>query len=155
MGKGKHVTVTGPKGTLDKKFSSVNLDMTHITTGLEEGIGGRIWIDLWFGNKKQNACIRTISSAIDNMVTGVQKGFLYKMKFVYSHFPINVTINGDVVEIRNFMGEKRVRKVKLMDGVTGVRSADVKDELQLSGIDLSKVSICAAQVQQMTNIRKK
>ena len=66
---------------------------------------------------------------------------MYKMKFVYSHFPINVTMNGNVVEIRNFMGEKRVRQVTLPAGVDGIRSADVKDELCLSGIDLVKVSL--------------
>ena len=37
------------------------------------------------------------------MITGVQIGFKYKMRFVYSHFPINVTVNADMIEIRNFM----------------------------------------------------
>merc|ERR1711862_359055 len=55
---------------------------------------------------------------------GVTRGFLYKMRFVYSHFPINVTLNGNTVEIRNFLGEKRVRKVELLEGVKYVRSAD-------------------------------
>ena len=89
------------------------------------------------------------------MVTGVQFGFLYKMRFVYSHFPINVTVAGKDIEIRNFMGEKRVRRVSLPEGVEAVRSADVKDELCLSGNDLALVSLAAAQVQQMTNIRYK
>lgn len=75
------------------------------------------------------------------------------MRFVYSHFPINVTVAGKDVEIRNFMGERRVRRVVLPDGVEAVRSADVKDELCLSGNDLAQVSLAAAQVQQMTNIR--
>ena len=77
------------------------------------------------------------------------------MRFVYSHFPINVTVAGKDVEIRNFMGERRVRRVVLPDGVEAVRSADVKDELCLCGNDLAQVSLAAAQVQQMTNIRYK
>lgn len=58
----------------------------------------------------QLACIRTICSHIENMITGVTKGYLYKMRFCYMHFPINVAITGRTVEIRNFLGEKRVRR---------------------------------------------
>ena len=89
------------------------------------------------------------------MMVGVTRGFVYKMRFVYSHFPINVTLNGNTIEIRNFVGERRVRKVKLLDGVKYIRSDDVKDEIQLQGIDITKVSLNAAQIQQNTNIRNK
>lgn len=112
-------------------------------------------VDLWFANRKQLACVRTVCSHIENMIVGVTRGFLYKMRFVYSHFPINVSLSGDTVEIRNFIGERRVRKVKLFPGVKYVRSDDVKDEIQLSGIDITKVSLTAAQIQQTTNIRNK
>mmetsp|Transcript_7069 Transcript_7069/g.13121 ORF Transcript_7069/g.13121 Transcript_7069/m.13121 type:complete len:146 (-) Transcript_7069:217-654(-) len=114
-----------------------------------------IKVDMWFGNRKQLACIRTICSHIENMITGVRVGFLYKMKFVYSHFPINVTVAGETVEIRNFMGEKLVRKVTVPPGVKAERTKDVKDQIEISGIDITKVSLAAAQVQQMTNIRNK
>ena len=114
-----------------------------------------IRVDLWFATRKQLACVRTVCSHIDNMMVGVTRGFLYKMRFVYSHFPINVTLAGDVVEIRNFLGEKRVRKVKLLDGVSYIRSADVKDEIQLLGNDIANVSLTAAQIQQSTNVRNK
>jgi len=89
------------------------------------------------------------------MLVGVTKGFCYKMRFVYSHFPINVTPNGNTIEIRNFLGEKRVRKVELLEGVSYTRSADVKDQLELTGNDIALVSLTAAQIQQMTNIRHK
>lgn len=93
------------------------------------------------------------------MVIGVTKGFKYKMRFCYAHFPINVTCvkenNKDVVEIRNFLGEKQVRRVHLLDGVTYVRTADVKDQIEISGNDISKVSLSAAQISQATNVRNK
>merc|ERR1712157_394312 len=91
----------------------------------------------------------------ENMMVGVTRGFLYKMRFVYSHFPINVTTSGDVVEIRNFLGERRVRKVKMMPGVEYVRTSNVKDQIDLSGIDIVNVSLTAAKIQQATNIRHK
>merc|ERR1712125_32793 len=112
-------------------------------------------VDLWFATRKQLACVRTVCSHIENMIVGVTRGFLYKMRFVYSHFPINVSLSGDVVEIRNFLGERRVRKVKLLPGVKYVRSADVKDQIELSGCDIATVSLPAAQIQQPPNLRHK
>ena len=40
------------------------------------------------------------------------------MKSVYAHFPININILNEtrLVEVHNFLGEKFVRKVPLMDG---------------------------------------
>ena len=44
------------------------------------------------------------------------------MRLVYAHFPINVNIEdgGKLVEIRNFLGEKRVRSVNMLPGVTSL-----------------------------------
>jgi ribosomal protein L6P/L9E len=46
------------------------------------------------------------------------QGFEYKMRLVYAHFPININIanDGTLVEIRNFLGEKRVRSVNMYPG---------------------------------------
>merc|ERR1712157_188050 len=114
-----------------------------------------VQVDLWFSSRKQLACVRTVCSHIENMIVGVTRGFLYKMRFVYSHFPINVSTSGDTVEIRNFLGERRVRKVKLPEGVKYVRSEDTKDQIELSGIDITQVSLTAAKIQQATNVRHK
>merc|ERR1719443_870283 len=97
----------------------------------------RIRVDIWGGNRKELACLRTVTAHIENMIKGLTKGFKYKMRFVYAHFPINGTIvaGGDGTpsfEIRNFLGEKRVRVVKARPGVSMVKSADVKDEIQVS-----------------------
>jgi len=46
------------------------------------------------------------------------QGFEYKLRLVYAHFPININIadEGKLVEIRNFLGEKRVRAVQMYPG---------------------------------------
>merc|ERR1712232_1094318 len=142
------VKVKGPRGELTRDFKHINMD-------LRKDGDKNIRVDVWFANRKQLSCVRTVCSHIDNMIVGVTRGFIYKMRFVYSHFPINVTQNGNTVEIRNFLGEKRVRKVKLLDGVKYVRSADVKDQIELSGNDIANVSLTAAQIQQSTNVRHK
>ncbi|CAM9928857.1 unnamed protein product [Heterosigma akashiwo] len=146
---GKTVTVNGPRGELVRDFRHATLDL------IQSKDGKSIKVDLWFGTRKQLACIRTVCSHIENMMTGVRKGYLYKMRFCYAHFPINVTLNDRTVEIRNFIGEKRVRYVQLADGVTYVRSNDVKDQIEISGNDITAVSMTAARIQQATNVRNK
>jgi ribosomal protein L6P/L9E len=41
------------------------------------------------------------------MMIGVTRGFLYKMKLVFNHFPISVTQEDQILEVRNFLGEAR------------------------------------------------
>jgi large subunit ribosomal protein L9e len=142
------VKVTGPRGSLTRDFKAINMDLRRVGKKF-------IRVDLWFATRKQLACVRTVCSHIENMFVGVTQGFCYKMRFVYSHFPINVTQAGNAVEIRNFLGEKRVRKVELMPGVKYVRTADVKDQIELSGNDIAMVSLTAAQIQQSTTVRNK
>lgn len=155
--KARCVTVTGPRGVLKREFKHIAMDLQKV--GVTDGETGEtkqcVRVDLWFASRKQLACVRTVCSHIDNMFVGVTQGFLYKMRFVYSHFPINVTLTGNVVEVRNFLGDKNVRKMPLVEGVTYVRSANVKDQIELSGNDIAAVSLMAAKIQQGTNIRNK
>lgn len=145
---GRKVTVTGKRGTLSRDFSHVTLDIRRVNKKT-------LRVDLWFGNRKQLACVRTVCSLIQNLITGVRVGYTYKMRFVYAHFPINVTFENNTVEIRNFLGEKRVRKVVLSEGVSYHRSADIKDQIELSGNDLAKVSQDAANISQACLVKRK
>ena len=85
-------------------------DLSHIAvtfTVPEEKVKGlqTIKIEIHHGSRKNVATLRTVKSIIDNLITGVTKGYKYKMRYVYAHFPINVNIEkGDdgcqMVEIR-------------------------------------------------------
>lgn len=79
------------------------------------------------------------------------------MRSVYAHFPINCvsTTNNTVLEIRNFLGEKLIRRVKMADGVTVMNSPKIKDELLIQGNSLDDVSKSAAHIQQSTTVKKK
>ena len=70
------------------------------------------------------------------------QGFVYKMRAVYAHFPINCVISneGKTVEIRNFLGEKYIRRVSMNDGVKITASPNQKDEFIIEGNDLEAVS---------------
>ncbi len=81
--KSREVTVKGPKGTLSRSFKHLSVDIQKVEGGLK--------VDLWFGTRQNVATIRTVCSHIENMITGVTKGYKYKMRFCYAHFPINVS----------------------------------------------------------------
>ena len=70
------------------------------------------------------------------------QGYKYKMRAVYAHFPINcaITEGGSLVEVRNFLGEKYIRRVRMHDGVKCENSKEQKDELVLTGNSIEAVS---------------
>merc|ERR1712062_585762 len=63
-------------------------------------------------------------------------GFRYKLRAAYAHFPINCTVvdGGATLEVRNFLGEKFLRKVPMAPGVTVEISKAQKDELYVKMI---------------------
>ena len=69
-------------------------------------------------SRKINALVNTIASHINNMVSGLQTEYTYKLSIVYSHFPMNIAVKGKVVEINNFVGEKKARTAKILPGTT-------------------------------------
>ena len=91
------------------------------------------------------------------MCTGVTEGFVYKMKLVYAHFPINVSIpkDGSSVDLKNFLGGKQIKHIDMIKGVTVRSNADVKDELVFEGFDNAAISLCCSRVCQSVNVGKK
>jgi len=150
--KSRVIIVTGTRGTLTKSVRHVNMDIRLI-----KAKANKVTLAVWQGNRKHVACLRTIKSLISNMITGVTKGFLYKMRAVYAHFPINCIIQdaGHKLEIRNFLGEKTVRHVDMLEGVTVSESKAQKDELILEGADIENVSQSAASIQGICRVRNK
>ncbi|XP_076945200.1 large ribosomal subunit protein uL6-like [Bidens hawaiensis] len=153
--KAKIIEVTGPRGTLTRNFKHLNLDFMLITDA--ESGKRKLKVDAWFGSRKTTAAIRTALSHVSNLIIGVTQGFRYKMRLVYAHFPINASITNSntAIEIRNFLGEKKVRKVDMLDGVTVVRSEKVKDELVLDGNDIELVSRSCALINQKCHVKNK
>ncbi|CAL8092544.1 unnamed protein product [Orchesella dallaii] len=148
--KSRRVTVRGPRGVLRKAFRHMAIDIQVIDKST-------VKVEKWFGTKKEIAAVRTVCSHIENMIKGVTKGFQYKMRSVYAHFPINcvTTDKNSVVEVRNFLGEKYTRKVKMSKGVTVENSSKQKDELIIEGNSIEAVSRSAALVQQSTTVKRK
>merc|ERR1712072_163533 len=148
--KSRVVTVKGPRGQLVKSFKHLALDICMPNKKT-------VRVEKWFGKRKELAAVRTVCSHITNLINGVTKGYKYKMRAVYAHFPINcaITEGGTLVEVRNFLGEKYTRRVMMHDGVKCENSKEQKDELILTGNSIEAVSQPAALIQQSTTVKNK
>ena len=72
------------------------------------------------------------------MINGVINGYKFIMKFAYAHFPIQsnltnkfyfiidktVLISNKTIEIKNFLGERYVRKIDALEGCSFDRKED-------------------------------
>lgn len=83
--KSRVVTVEGPRGKLVKPLNHLAVSFSHPKKDL-------VLIELHHGARKNVATLRTVKTIIENLIIGVTKGFKYKMRYVYAHFPINVNI---------------------------------------------------------------
>merc|ERR1711922_55971 len=148
--KARVVTVTGPRGTLTKSFR-------HLKVEMKSSSPKSILVEKWMGSSRDKAAVRTVCSHISNMSKGVTLGFRYKLRAAYAHFPINCTVvdGGATLEVRNFLGEKFLRKVPMAPGVTVEISKAQKDELYVNGNDIESVSKSAARIQQSTTVKNK
>ncbi len=100
--------------------------------------------------KVDRADVGTIMGHIKNMVKGVENGVTYKMKAVYAHFPLTVKVTGSTLSVENFLGEKKARTMKMVEGV----KVEVKgQDITLTGVSKERVGLCAAQIEQLCRVR--
>ncbi|CCJ36617.1 50S ribosomal protein L6P [Methanoculleus bourgensis MS2] len=138
------LTVSGPKGTLTRSMRFPQIDVT-----LEDG---ELVVSTTSDKKRFLAMSGTLEALAKSMIQGVAEGYEYRMKVVYSHFPIQLKLQGNRLEINNFLGEKQPRIAKILEGVT-VKLGN--DEVVLTGIDREKVGNTAANIEHATRITKR
>jgi len=141
---GRRITVKGSLGTLTRDFShepvSIELD------------GKTIRVSAEWPRKREAALVGTVCSHVQNMIIGVKKGFTYKLKIVFSHFPVSAKLKERTVLIENFTGERNPRKAKIIGNVeVSIQGEDII----VRGINLEDVSQTAANIEQATKVKRK
>ncbi|MDD1656148.1 MAG: 50S ribosomal protein L6 [Methanomicrobiales archaeon] len=141
---GSTLAVKGPKGTLTR-------DMYF--PGIQMAVQGReLSISTESERKKLLAMVGTFAAHVRNMCRGVTDGYQYRMKVVYSHFPIQLKMAGSTLEVHNFLGEKTTRFARVEPGVSVALGSD---EVTLTGIDRETVGKTAANIEHATRIRNR
>jgi large subunit ribosomal protein L6 len=139
---GTQLRVTGAKGQLAR-----NMRFPQVTVTSD---GKEVTIATDSSRKEITAMVGTLEAHTKNMIRGVTEGYEYRMKVVYSHFPIQLKIQGNKLEIANFLGEKKARFARIESGVT---AKVANDEVVLTGIDRELVGNSAANIEHATHIR--
>ncbi|MEM1586262.1 MAG: 50S ribosomal protein L6 [Candidatus Bathyarchaeia archaeon] len=138
------VEVIGPLGKLTRDFSRNPVSI--------EVLGDEVLVFTSSQRRREKSHVGTVAAHIKNMIKGVTKGFTYKLKIVYAHFPISAKVSGDTVLIENFMGERTPRVAKMVGNTKVIVKGD---DIIVQGINLEEVSQTAANVEQATKIKKR
>ncbi len=102
------VTVKGQKGEVARSFAHPKVQVS-----VGKGI---ISLNVAVATKREKTIVGTMYAHLNNMVKGVQHPHLYRLKICSGHFPMNVSVSGGEVIIKNFLGEVVPRKVAVVKG---------------------------------------
>jgi len=136
---GLSLSVKGPKGTIKRKF-----DNPAVKTEL---VNGEIKLSCTAASKKEKAIIQAYKAHLRNMFSGAKETYVYKLKICSGHFPMNVSVSNNMFIVKNFLGEKVPRQLKLKEGVKVVVDGSI---VTLEGPDKELTGQVAADIEQLT-----
>ena len=99
------------------------------------------------GTKEGKKIIGSLTAHIKNMLKGSQQKHTYILKICSGHFPMNVSVGGSKLTVKNFLGEKVPRMLNLKPG------ADVKiegDMIYVTSTNKETAGQISADIEQLT-----
>lgn len=118
----------------------LKLQGKEVTVGKEEGA------------KLESDILNSVSAHIRNMCEGAKNGYTKKMQVIYAHFPISIEAKGSVLNIKNFLGEKRNREAKII----GATKVEVKGQnVTITGPNKEDVGQTVSNIKTATKIRQR
>lgn len=136
------VTIKGELGEVTRDFAHTRVQITKNENAVQ--------LESMFPRKKEKAMIGTVQAHIKNAIMGVQYGYRYYLKIVFSHFPIRVQSEGNKVKIENLYGGRKPLYADVLPGVN-VRVDD--DDVIVEGANKDYVGQTAANIQEITRQR--
>ena len=144
----KVISVKGKLGEMTKDFGHAKKIDIKID-------GNTVFLHADFPRKNTVALTTTLKNILNNMFMGVAEGYEYRMKIVYSHFPITLEPpkkGSDVILIKNFLGERAPR---ITHSIGDVKIKADKEEVIVSGTDKELVGQTCANIQKRCRIKNK
>ena len=132
------LTVTGAKGSVSRALQSKD---TSIAVE-----GSTITLTTTRPTKRHKREINTFRSHIRNMVEGATNGHRYVLKIASSHFPITVQNQNGRIIVKNFVGEKKPRSVRIPQNVDVAIDGDT---IEITSSDLEKAGNFAGALEKL------
>ena len=141
--------------TISKDGESLSREFRHHRVEIRSAEGGlEVFVNL--PRRSDKALAGTWAAHLRNMARGVDEGFEYRLKAVFSHFPMNLKVEGKQFTISNLFGEKvpRVAKLPWSPAEVEVR-VENKTDVVVKGADREKVGQTAANIEGACRITKR
>ena len=152
---GMGASVDGNAVTLTKDGNSLSREFTHNSVSLRQvDVGIEVYCNL--PRRSEKAIAGTWAAHLRNMVQGLEEGFEYRLKAVFSHFPMTLKVDGNKFTITNMLGEKVPRVAKLPWTPSEVQvKIEGKSDIIVSGADREKVGQSAANIEKACKVKKR
>lgn len=132
------MTLKGPNGENKKALAanatSIKAENDEITITYEKG------------SKRSKKGAQTIKAHIKNMVRGAAEGHTYRLKICTGHFPMNVSMAGNELVVKNLLGEKHPRSIRIP---AEVKAAVEGQEIVVKSASKEAAAQCAASIEQL------
>jgi len=102
--------------------------------------------------KRELKLINSIVAHIRNLFDGIKEDYLYKLEVCNVHFPMVVKVEGNLVKVKNFLGEKVERIAEILPNTKVVVKGNI---LEVSSPNIESAGQTAARIEIATKIRNR
>ncbi len=106
---GSDIIMKGKKGEVKRSFESAQVKIT-----VDDG---KINLSAPRDNRNFRAMVNTFVAHLGNMQKGAMEGHVYVLRICSGHFPMNVAVSKDELIIKNYVGERVARTMKIPQGI--------------------------------------
>ena len=152
---GASASIAGDVITVSKDGQSLSREFRHHKVEVR-AVNGDLEVFVNLPRRSDKALAGTWAAHLRNMALGIDEGFEYRLKAVFSHFPMSLKVDGNQMIINNLFGEKvpRVAKLPWSPAEVEVR-VENKTDVVVRGADREKVGQTAANIERACRIKKR
>ena len=152
---GASASIDGDVITVSKDGQSLSREFRHHKVEVRP-VNGDLEVFVNLPRRSDKAIAGTWAAHLRNMAHGIDEGFEYRLKAVFSHFPMSLKVDGKQMIINNLFGEKVPRVAKLPWSPDEVKvQVKNKTDVVVSGANREKVGQTAANIERACRIKKR